>query len=110
MRHLERAIAVARTSTERQKHGAVIAKGNRVVAVGVNANRNIPINCTNPKMEAAIHAEEAAIRALPSDMDTSRLTLYVARIRKGGDIGLSAPCPRCQDAIAKAGIKEVIWT
>ena len=82
-----------------------------MLAVGVNASKNNPMNCSYPKADAAIHAEEAAIRALPEGTDTSRLTLYVARLmRKDDSAGLSKPCPRCAALIEKLGFKDVYWT
>jgi len=109
-RHLARALTIAGTSTERQRHGALITKGNRVLTVGVNASRNHPLVCSNPALEAGIHAEEAAMRALPSGIDTSRLTLYVARMGRNGRPALSKPCDRCMSQIKALGIREVIYT
>ena len=109
-RHMERAASVAALSTQRQKHGAVIAKGNRVLAVGVNRYRNHPSVCSNPKIEAATHAEIAAMAALPPDTDFSRLTMYVARVDSCNVPKLSKPCARCTAEISRRGFKEVLWT
>jgi tRNA(Arg) A34 adenosine deaminase TadA len=89
------------------KHGAVIVKGGRVLAVGVNANRNIATNTSFPKFENAVHAEVAALKACS---DTVGATLYVARVNNQGEERMSKPCPACYAAIVKAGIRKVIFT
>lgn len=103
-------MAVASTSTERARHGVVIAKGNRVLSVGVNRSRNIPVNVSDPKRQAAVHAEIAALRALPPHTDWSRLSLYSARLLKDNTPALAKPCARCQAVLDFLGITDVHWT
>lgn len=105
---MDRAISVAGLSTQRFKHGAVIVKSGRVLSVGVNTGRNIPTNCTDPKAEAALCAERAAIRAYGGDL--SGATIYVARVGRDGKVRMSAPCVRCQHEIALHHIKRAVWT
>jgi tRNA(Arg) A34 adenosine deaminase TadA len=107
--HLRRALAVASTSTERQRHGAVVAVGKRVLAVAVNSARNHPMVCTHPKTQAAWHAEVAALRQLRG-ADLSNATLFVARLMRDGTAGNSKPCLRCQGAVDVAGVGRVVWT
>lgn len=101
-------MVVASTSTERQQHGAVAAIGPRALAVAVNSSRSHPANCTDPKREAAFHAEVALLRQLRGDLKS--VTVYVARVMKDGSAGLSKPCPNCEAALNAAGVKEVLWT
>lgn len=108
--HLTRASLVACLSTERYRHGVVIAKGNRVLSVGVNSNRNVPLNCSDPKRQAGIHAEVAAIKGLPKGIDYSRLTLYSARVTKTGEPAMAKPCENCQTLIDILGFRDVFWT
>jgi len=85
----------------------VVAKGRRVLSVGVNRNRNNPANMTNPKVGTSVHAEMAAIRTLEhTDVDWSRVTLYVARTGHR----MSKPCQNCQLELDRIGIRRVVWT
>jgi deoxycytidylate deaminase len=105
--HLNRAIRIARESTCRQKHGVVIAKGPRVLAVAVNEDRNNPNNCTNPKLEASYHAE---FKALMQTINANDATLYSARVNNRGEPLYAKPCASCQKIIERAGIRKVIHT
>ena len=109
-RHMERAIAIARTSTCRQMHGVVISHGPRVLSVGVNTFRSSPLVCSDPPSQAAFHAEIMALRALRSDVKHERLTLYSARIGRSGEVALAKPCVRCQSVLDYEGITQVYWT
>jgi deoxycytidylate deaminase len=108
-RNLDRAAVAACMSTERFKHGAVLAVGKRVLAVGVNTFRCNPQSASDPKREASFHAEVAVLRQLGYAVP-SRAVLYVARVNKAGDTLLSAPCPNCQQEINRTGIRTVVYT
>lgn len=107
---LSRAMKLASMSEARQKHGAAIYIGGSLQAVGVNVVKNdveiIGIDAKNPNY----HAETMAIRACGPDADLSNAVLYVARINRKGLPLNSKPCPSCQEAIFKAGIKRVVHT
>lgn len=105
--HLDRAIRIAGESTCRQKHGVVIAKGPRVLAVAVNEERNDPNNCTNPKLEASYHAE---FKALMQCFGAKDVTLYSARVNRKGEQMYAKPCNECQKLIEKLGVRKVIHT
>lgn len=96
-----------------QKHGAVLVKGGRVLAVGVNAMRNPPQWGTGlitvPPGSISIHAEEAVIRAVGPG-GTIGAKLYVARVSRGGNVALSRPCDACASLIHSSGIREVVYT
>lgn len=109
-RHLDRAIAIASTSSQRQKHGCVIAVGKRTLAVGINRARNPPGVCTDPQREASVHAEIAAIKALNRGMDWSKVTVYSARLLKSGEPAMAAPCSRCKSVLDFLGVGRVIHT
>jgi tRNA(Arg) A34 adenosine deaminase TadA len=61
-RHLQRALKVAAQSTYRWRHGAVIARGNRVLAVHPNSARNATHNVAYAYGAVTTHAEYAAIK------------------------------------------------
>ena len=77
------------------------------MSVGINTMRNPPSD-NIPYQHIAIHAEEAAIKALGGQAQGAKI--YVARVRRDNKDGLSRPCNRCHQLIVSAGIKEVIYT
>ena len=108
-RHLQRAIDIAKTSTCNQRHGVVIAHGPRILSVAVNTSRNHPSICTDPKREAARHAEWNALRQLRG-VDLSKVTLYSARVHKDDTMALAKPCKNCQSLIDLLEVGKVVWT
>jgi len=84
------------------KVGAVIAKGNRVVAMGYNgfpmgvSDLEESLENRDEKYEKIIHAEINAI--LYSKIDLTGCRLYVFPL---------PPCSRCAAVIIQSGIKEV---
>jgi deoxycytidylate deaminase len=106
---LARAGVVAELSGYKHRHGAVIVQGGSVVSVGVNRVRNHPDNVCDPKREASVHAEVAAIRGARGAC-LRGATLYVARVRKGGEFGLSRPCVNCLEEIGRVGIRKVVYS
>ncbi len=115
---LARAVRVASTSTEKHRHGAVLADHGSVVSVGVNATKTSPGTFgMEDEVEAfAVHAEEAAIRAF-GGKDLRGCTLYIARIhtpRIGRKVHMftsdSRPCARCMRAVVDAGIGTIVYS
>ncbi len=109
---LDTAIKLAMKSKFKQRMGAVLVNGGRVISCGINTTTK-----TNPKnrfWENSCHAEESAIRQrLRYSKKTSALegaTLYVARIKPGGSTGLAKPCASCEALIRQVGIRKVIYT
>ncbi len=105
---LDKAMDLAYNSQCRQQHGAIIVKSNRVLGLGINKNKNHPTICTNPKLQAAVHAEIAALKSCQGD--TKGATIYVARRNNRGKQMMSKPCSSCQEALRAAGIKKIIYT
>lgn len=106
---LARAVEIAKQSTCKQKHGAIIYKGGRVLAVGVNSTRN-----QHPTMEIdaaayTYHAEKAVMRAAGKD-SVKDATLYIARVNRRGKPVFSGPCTECMMSILPSGIKRVVFT
>lgn len=56
---LKRAVEAAKTSTYRWQHGAVLASGNRILAVRPNSFRNSPWHAPQ---DATVHAEQAVLK------------------------------------------------
>ncbi|MFD3537565.1 hypothetical protein [Streptomyces sp. NPDC058664] len=101
---IELAVRQALRSDCRFRVGAVLTVGKRVLAAAPNTRRNSPLVDFR---HATFHAEEAVLRRAPR---TIGAVLYVARVGAGGTPMLARPCPRCQDALASAGIARVHYT
>lgn len=105
---IKRAVRTAEHSTYRWKHGAVVAKGNKVLGFAPNKFRNAPLV---DEHNVSDHAERATLRELLKSRDDLRgCTIYIARINKQGHTMISRPCPDCMKAIIAAGIKEIVYT
>ena len=104
---IKRSIMVAQRSQYRWKHGAVVAKGNKVIGFAPNKFRNHPsVDSDN----VSVHAEAAVIRELLKNYSNLKgTTIYIARIASAG-ITMSRPCPNCMKLIISAGIKEIVYT
>lgn len=99
---------LAERAESRFKHGAVIAKGNRVLGCGIcDSTKTHPRWGSGPI--CSIHAEAAAIRdALSRGIDIARATIYVAR--HGRCSHISRPCPDCMELIISHNLKAVVYT
>ena len=98
---------IARTSECRNKHGAVVADGRRVLGVGANSYRTHATYGGGPLQ--TLHAEAAAIRdAKRKGIDLRGKDLYVARIDAHSK--MSKPCPSCARLIEAEGIRKVYYT
>ena len=102
---------VALVSTMRAKHGAILLQGSRVLAVGVNSNRNDPAFLEQGPKPTGIstHAEVAATRI---HADVPNTTLIVVRVmRSTGQLGDSKPCPEClHHLVFNTRVREVIYS
>lgn len=91
------------------KHGAVIVKGGRVLATGINKERNHPMKVSSEhiKTHCSVHAE---IDALKKVDDARGATIYVARVNRKGQERNSRPCSYCYEDLKSSGIKKIIYT
>jgi len=101
---------LASKSESRQKHGAVIVKGGRVIGTGFNKDRNNPyfVSPEHIKTHCSVHAEVEAIR--DAGWNVKGAVLYVARVNSQGKDRYSKPCERCEAVIEETQIKKVIYT
>lgn len=84
--------------TGKQRHGAVVVSGGRILAKACNSYHN------------GLHAEVRALRRVPHDAKDQVEELVVVRARKSQKFGLSKPCPACQKAIKEARVKVVYYS
>jgi len=100
----------ANKSTFYYKLGAIIVKGNRVLATGHNSIAHCKLN----DFKNSRHAEmDAILHILKNRNGLSLLagsTIYVSRITKGGETALAKPCSKCMSLIKSVGIKRIIYT
>ncbi|QNO12604.1 deoxycytidylate deaminase [Streptomyces phage MulchMansion] len=92
----------------KQRHGAVIVKGSRVLSQGWNLLKNDPNNVSDEHIIrfCSVHAEGMAIAKCKNPVGA---TIYIAR-NKSGVARHSKPCDACAVAIDSAGIAKVIYT
>lgn len=116
------ALAVAKRSTcLRRQYGAVIVKGDNIIATGYNGSARGEPNCCDvgecwrqahniPHGEqyekcVAVHAEDNAISQ--AGREAIGATLYLAGLENGKPIK-AEPCMMCERKIKNARIKEVV--
>jgi tRNA(Arg) A34 adenosine deaminase TadA len=98
------AIRQAQRSRCRIRVGAILVSGSRVLAAASNIHRNSPVI---DFQHATFHAEEAVLRKVNQPAGA---VVYVARINALGEPRLARPCPRCQAALAAAGVRFAYYT
>lgn len=88
------------------KISCVIARGNKIVGVGVNKIKTHP-RSNHPW--SMIHAELDAILGCNKE-DLNGADIYIYRQNKNGKLACSKPCTYCHELILLSGIKRVIYT
>ena len=111
---------LARTAYEKSpedssKHAAAIVYKNELVTIAWNEFKTHPLQAkfTLDDSRTYLHAEINVIRKSLNHLsllELSKSTLYVARIMKSGEWGMSCPCKACQQAIIAFDINKVIYT
>ncbi len=88
--------------------GAVVVKGGSYLGAGWNKAKNNPTLVSKEHIRhCAVHAEADALSGVSNAVGA---TIYVARITRGGDIGIARPCEQCQELIQAAGVNKVYYT
>ena len=107
---LERATELAKMSDCRvARHGAIITRNGKTIAVGINRRINNPAHVTNTKTDVTVHAEVAALNACRKT-NLNGAIVYVARVLKDDTPAMSKPCENCQKALKERGVKVVHYT
>lgn len=108
VKHIARAIDLAQRSTMRSQHAAVVARGRKVVAMGINNVERVD----TMRIGGSTHAEEdACARALRlSKEQCYTATVYVVRVDRCGVLKNSAPCIDCARMMRELGIGRVVYT
>ena len=90
----------------RQKLGAVMVLGNKIITDGYNTSKTSPVQKEYNKYRnfaydtlnnGGIHAEMMCLlrTRYMNDIDWSRVCIYIYREKKDGMIGLAKPCEAC---------------
>ena len=104
-RGISYAIEVAQGSNcPTYKVGAVLMKGNRLVAAGANLYRKTSPHTTN--FTRCPHAEFRC----SNNQKLKGLSIYVARVRLNGSVGMARPCADCLKYLVDGGIREIWFT
>lgn len=101
--------------------GAVLVYKNKVMSVGwnntktnplqqeLNQHRNLDSNVH--EINNSLHAEVTCLlRARGLNIEYSKSSLFVYRIKKDGSSGLSRPCKGCMSLIKELGIKNIYYS
>lgn len=109
---ISEAIEEAYKSPVLMRHGCVAVKNGKILARGFNHYRTfskdnfITNTCT-------CHAECDVIRKLHNanpNIDYKKVTLYIVRINRKGDLKSSAPCIDCYNMLTKCGVKRIVYS
>ena len=91
----------------RFRHGAVIAKGGRVISAGVNT-----VKPRTPDGSFSTHAEIIPLKRLLTMLARTKrneqFEIYVARVTPADTTANSRPCPKCLKALKESGVIATI--
>ena len=104
---LDVAVRLAEHSECKQRHGAAVFKGNRLLSVGYNKSHVNNKWLEGHELPSTTHAEVDACKRID---DLTGCTIYVARIYRNGNEALSRPCNKCAMYLIERGAKAVVYT
>ena len=106
----ERCIELAKQSTFRTRHGAVVVYNGIIIGSGFNINLSHPMVKVYNEFKT-LHAEMIAIMRVKNKRLLKHSAIYVARINPKGDAMLSKPCTTCMKLIRNTWkIKDIFYT
>lgn len=89
------------------RFGTILAKKRKIINMGVNRPYETHTRSRGYRFDS-IHAEVDCLLGI-SDKDIQGATMYVFRLSRGGKPGISKPCPRCEQILRDAGIRDVYY-
>lgn len=105
-----RSLELAKQSTFRTKHGAVVVHNGKIIGSGFNVNLFHPMVKVYNEHKT-LHAEMVAIMRVKNKRLLRDSAIYVARINPKGDAMLSKPCSTCMKLIRNTWkIKDIFYT
>ena len=111
---MNRTLHYASQSECHQRHGAIVVKSGRVISTSCNKNNNNPAHFCDDlfndhRKYISTHAEVAALKGVSPDQAKGAV-VYVGRLLRSGEPGLSKPCPECTKVLNDMGVKKVVYT
>lgn len=111
---MNRTLYYASQSECHQRHGAIVVKSGRVISTSCNKNNNNPAHFCDDlfnehRKYISTHAEVAALKGVSPDQAKGAV-VYVGRLLRSGEPGLSKPCPECTKVLNEMGVKKVVYT
>ena len=105
--HLTTVVGAAHKSEHSAKHGAILVKKGKVIAVTNNKYcSKIRLGHFHSDRVWSIHAEMSLATILPKKV-TRGATVYVVRVNNNGDLVNSEPCELCKKILITMGVKKV---
>ena len=104
------AISEAEKSQHKQRVGAVIFKGKRVISKGYNHSERCVRSITKEfcRWPWSIHAEVDSI--LKARCDLRGTSMLVVRINQKGELRLAMPCQHCLNYISYVSIRHLYFS
>lgn len=120
-RYFTKAQKIASVSDFQKTHiGCIAVYQGSIIGIGCNTNKTHPTQKYYNKYRhsnvsgdfgAKLHAEINCINSIKNlDINFSKVSLYIYRIRKDQPYGMSRPCPSCMAAIRDLGIRHIYYT
>ena len=119
-RHLQKTFEYTKNSdgignTYCSYHSASIIYKNKIMCYGVNKTKTHPMQneYKNRPDRNYIHSEiDALVKFinLYGNASLNKCDMIVVRKKRGGEQGLSKPCPGCEKAIRAFGLRKVYYT
>lgn len=92
-------------------HAAIIVSGGNILSIGVNKfKKNGFIKSFQHHDYCNTHAECDAVLRVRRKIDLTNAKIFVARLRRDGQVGNSKPCPMCENVLERYGIRRVFYT
>lgn len=123
IKFFEKAAEIAKQSEFDRYHiGCIAILKNKIIASSFNKLKTHSVqakydkyrnfNClSDPKNMHALHAEIGCVQSIKLiDVDYKDIQLYIVRVLKNGEYGLSRPCAACMPYIKSKGIKHIYYT
>lgn len=123
MKFFEKAKAASEMSDHAKYFlGSVVVYKNKIISVGWNTTKGNPLQQKrnekyrfgkDDKDNGCLHAEMLALlhaRPYLKGLDMSKVSIYVYRENKSGELRMSKPCPACDSYIRELGIKDIYYT
>jgi deoxycytidylate deaminase len=109
LRFLHLAFKHTYRSIHRMPVAAILVRGSRALAHGVNNNKSHPRQQLVNNIHRCSHAELLTVVGL-DEVITNGSTVYVSRRLKSGLVGLSKPCRACEELLRAVGVKRVVYS